>query len=544
MRRFAKLYQAIDSTTSTNAKVAAMAAYFRDAPRADAAWALHFLSGAKIKRLVTGREVAQWAMTMTGTPDWLFGECYSIVGDLAETVTLLAAGIDQSDAEDLPLSTWVEERLLPLRQLHAEMRGQIVMEWIRRLEPMEVFLLVKLLTGEFRVGVSRTLVTRAVAQAAELEPTVIADRLMGDWRPTAASMERLFSKDTSEVGVSRPYPFYLASPLDDDPASLGSRADWLAEWKWDGIRAQIIKRAGQVFIWSRGEDLITERFPEIAHPAARLPSGCVLDGEILAFRDDRPLPFGVLQRRIGRQKLSAKILQEAPATFLAFDLLEHEGQDIRQLPLVERRARLDSVVRPGEGRIRTSTIIDAPDWESLGALRADSRERGVEGIMLKRLDSPYGVGRERGAWWKWKIEPYTIDAVLVYAQPGHGRRANLLTDYTFAVRDGDELVPVAKAYSGLSDEEIRRMDRWIRENTIERFGPVRAVRPVHVFEIAFEAIGPSPRHRSGIAVRFPRITRWRTDKTPEQADTLEQVREIMRKATERGSTVDRASGPE
>jgi DNA ligase-1 len=525
------LYQAIDSTTSTNAKVAAMASYFAAAPRADAAWALHFLSGGKIKRLVTGREVAEWAMSLSGVPAWLFEECYAIVGDLAETVTLLAAPTDVVSADDLPLSAWVEERLLPLREYHAEMRGQIVMEWMRRLAPMEVFVLVKLLTGAFRVGVSRTLVTRALAHAAGLDPVVIADRLMGDWQPSAAFMERLLSASAGETAVSRPYPFYLASPLEEPPASLGPRADWLAEWKWDGIRAQIVRRAGQVFIWSRGEELITERFPEISNAAARLPSGCVIDGELLAFRDDKPLPFGVLQRRIGRQKLSAKVLAEAPATFLAFDLLEHDAEDIRSLPLSERRRRLEVLLESGRGRLRVPPGADAPDWESLARARANSRERGVEGIMLKRLDSAYGVGRERGAWWKWKIEPYTIDAVLVYAQPGHGRRANLLTDYTFGVRDGEELVPVAKAYSGLSDEEIRTLDRWIRDNTIERFGPVRAVKPVHVFELAFEGIGPSPRHRSGVAVRFPRISRWRTDKTPEQADTLDQVKELMRSAT-------------
>lgn len=512
-----------------------MARYFAEAPREDSAWALHFLSGGKIKRLVTGREVAEWAMMLSGVPAWLFEECYSIVGDLAETVTLLTAEVENEGNDELPLSTWVRDRLLPLREYHAEMRGQVIMEWMRRLEPMEVFVLVKLLTGEFRVGVSRTLVTRALAQAAGLDSAVIADRLMGNWQPSAAFMDRLLSASDGEVAVSRPYPFYLASPLQESPETLGARADWLAEWKWDGIRAQIVRRAGQIFIWSRGEELITERFPEITQVAARLPSGCVIDGELLAFRDDKPLPFGVLQRRIGRQKLSPKVLQEAPATFLAFDLLEHEGQDIRQLPLCERRSRLEKLVGGGQGlggRLRLPAAIDSADWEALARERTGSRERGVEGIMLKRLDSPYGIGRERGAWWKWKIEPYTIDAVLVYAQPGHGRRANLLTDYTFGVRDGDELVPVAKAYSGLSDEEIRRLDRWIRDNTIERFGPVRAVKPVHVFELAFEGIGPSPRHRSGVAVRFPRISRWRTDKTPDQADTLDQVKELMRTATE------------
>lgn len=552
MRKFARLFDAIDSTTSTKSKVAAMAEYFATAPREDAAWALHFLAGGKIKRLVPAREVGEWAMSISGVPTWLFEECYSIVGDLAETVTLLVAGVDASpERDDLSLSIWINERLLPLRDLHAPMRSQIVMEWMRRLDAREIFMMVKLLTGSLRVGVSRTLVTRALAQAANLDASVIADRLMGDWKPTASFIDRLMSPDNGEVAASRPYPFYLASPIEGDPAELGSRDDWIAEWKWDGIRSQIVRRSGQVFIWSRGEELITDRFPEIAQAAARLPSGCVLDGELIAFRDDNPLPFAVLQRRIGRQRLSPTVLQEAPVSFLAYDLIEHEGIDIRALPLDERRARLRSIITPLHGRLRMPDLIDASDWASLAAARATSRQRSVEGIMLKLRTSPYGSGRERGAWWKWKIEPHTIDAVLVYAQPGHGRRANLLTDYTFAVRDttdvideegrqqaasegairtegGAVLVPVAKAYSGLSDEEIRRLDRWIRDNTIERFGPVRSVTPFHVFELAFEGIAESSRHKSGIAVRFPRISRWRTDKTPDQSDTLDQLKEIMR----------------
>jgi DNA ligase 1 len=280
-----------------------------------------------------------------------------------------------------------------------------------------------------------------------------------------------------------------------------------------------------VHIWSRGEELITERFPEIARAALSLVSdGSVLDGEILAWRDGRPLPFALLQRRIGRKSLTEKILAEAPAVFLAYDLLEEGGRDLRERPLAERRDGLEARLERGRPVLLLSPRLEAPSWAAAEGLRGEARERGVEGLMLKSLGSPYGTGRRRGDWWKWKIEPYRFDAVLLYAQPGHGRRANLLTDYTFGVWSEGELVTIAKAYSGLSDPEILALDGWIRQHTVQKFGPVRSVEPVQVFEIACEGIAPSPRHRSGIAVRFPRMARWRTDKRPEDADTLEQVR--------------------
>ena len=398
------------------------------------------------------------------------------------------------------------------------------------LERREIFLLDKLLTGEFRVGVSATLAIRALARHAGLPPATVAHRLMGSWQPSAESFSALLRADAHDADVSRPYPFFLASPLEEDPESLGDRQQWLAEWKWDGIRAQIVRRAGGAYLWSRGEELITDRFPDLTGVWAALPEGTVLDGEVLAFAQGEPMPFSVLQRRIGRKTLSARVLAEAPVAFMAYDLLEQRGEDVRALELRERRARLGEVVSGRSERLSLSPEVDAQEWAQLRALRTQARERGVEGLMLKRWNSPYRHGRPRGDWWKWKIDPYSIDAVLVYAQPGHGRRATLMTDLTFALWSEGELVPVAKAYSGLSDEEIDQLDRWIRQNTLERFGPVRSVRPVHVFELHFEGIAESTRHKSGIAVRFPRIARWRTDKKPEDADTLDALRALIRSA--------------
>jgi DNA ligase-1 len=383
-----------------------------------------------------------------------------------------------------------------------------------------------LLTGEFRVGVSHTLVVRALATAAGSEPTVIAARLMGDWSPTAEWFTTVTTTGRTEADASQPYPFHLASPLEGDPAALGDPSAWLVEWKWDGIRAQLIRRAGETWLWSRGEELITQRFPEIVAAATHLPDGTVLDGEVLAFRDARPMPFSALQQRIGRQKQIAQVMRTVPVVFVTYDVLERDGRDIRQEPLHARRETLARLVA-GDSVLRVSAEVAFSTWDDLAQLRLQSRERGVEGFILKRRDSTYGVGRRKGAWWKWKIDPLTIDAVLMYAQPGNGRRASLLTDYTFGVWDEGRLVPVAKAYSGLSNAEIEEMDKWIRRHTIERHGPVRAVEPVQVFELGFEAIAPSTRHKSGIAVRFPRMLRRRTDKPAAEADTLETLRKLM-----------------
>jgi DNA ligase-1 len=529
VKRFAKLYEELDRTTSTNDKVRALAAYFaaaRSESPEDAAWAVYFLTGRRIKRLLPSRLLAGWALELSGVPEWLFEESYASVGDLAETIALLLEGIREGQAgEELPLSAWVEQRILPLRGLDPEEQRRRVAGWWAGLDRWSTFVLNKLLTGELRVGVSQVLVERALAEVAGVPPAALAHRLMGTWEPTASFFQGLLvAGETPAEDDSRPYPFYLASPLEVPVESLGDRGDWLVEWKWDGIRAQLLRRGSEVYLWSRGEELITERFPELARAAlALLPEGTVIDGEILAWRDGLPLPFAVLQRRIGRKKLSDKILAEAPVVFVAYDLLEAAGRDFREMPLAERRAELEKLLDGGRPFFLPSPVVTAPTWDEVTLARGESRERGVEGMMLKRLGSPYRTGRRKGDWWKWKIDPFQVDAVLVYAQAGHGRRANLMTDYTFAVWSGGELVPFAKAYSGLSDAEIRELDAWIRRHTLQKFGPVRSVEPLQVFEVAFEGIALSGRHRSGVAVRFPRISRWRTDKTPEQADTLEAV---------------------
>jgi DNA ligase-1 len=542
MQRFAALFESLDSTTSTRAKVDALAAYFRGAGEAEAAWSLYVLSGRRIKRSVGHALLRTWLHAEAGLPPWLVEETYGAVGDLAETIALLVprpardGATTAPTAPELALDAWFEQRLLPLASLSEPEQRRQVVGWWRELPYQECFLVNKLLTGALRVGVSRSLVTRALALVLDRPRIELERALIGDWQPNAAFWRSL-REDAAGSVAHLPYPFYLASALTDGADSLGARADWLAEWKWDGIRGQLVHRGGHSTLWSRGEEVITDRFPEIIDAARVLPQGTVLDGEVLAARGSEVLPFAALQRRIGRRRLTAKILAEVPARFVAYDLLEIDGCDWRGRPLRERRARLERLLTDTPCvSIGLSPALPAGTWEALAATRTSARSRGVEGVMLKHWDSAYGAGRQRGAWWKWKVDPFVFDGVLLYAAPGSGRRSNLYTDYTVGVWNGATLVPVAKAYSGLTGAEIGSLDRWIRSHTVEKFGIVRSVEPVQVFELAYEGIAASSRHKSGLALRFPRITRWRTDKPAAEADTLDALRQVLAQQDPSGVT--------
>lgn len=526
MKQFAALYQSMDETTKTNGKVAAMRHYFASCEPSDGAWAVYALSGRRLKRLIPTTRLREFCAAISGIPDWLFEESYGAVGDLAETIALLLP--DGESSSDAPLHVWIEQRVQPLARMDDDERRASLQESWAELSSGERFVFNKLVTGALRVGVSQGLVVRALAEASGLDKAVIAHRLMGNWEPTPQFFEHLLAADDGAADASRPYPFALAHPLQQEPETIGETDEWMLEWKWDGIRAQAIHRDGLSFVWSRGEELIHERFPEVAAAIDTLPDGTVLDGEILGWNDG-VLPFSALQRRIGRKKVGKKLLSEVPCVLVAFDVLEAAGRDVRSLPLAERRPILEGIVGAlaDESAIRVDRPVDAATWEECFRVRERSRDHYVEGLMLKRRTSPYGVGRLTNDWWKWKVDPYSCDAVLLYAQRGHGRRASLYSDYTFAAWDGDQLVPFAKAYSGLTDAEIREVDRFVRKNTIDKFGPVRAVKPELVFELAFENIQVSSRHKSGLAVRFPRMVKWRHDKKADDADRLETIRSLI-----------------
>ena len=549
MKVFADLYARLDATTGSNAKLAALRDYFRDANPADAAWAVFFLAGGRPRQLVPTKVLRELATQASGLPQWLFEESYQAVGDLAETITLLLP--ESEHGSDEGLAIWVQDKLLPLRGVAPERVAERLLPLLQQLDRQSQLVCIKLITGSFRVGVSKLLVTRALAELTGIDAKRIAQRLVGytdlSARPTAEHFQRLVAPvaeggmDSRDAG--QPYPFFLAHPLQipraEFAAQLGPPAQWQVEWKWDGIRAQLVKRAGQLWIWSRGEELVTDRFPELASLAMFVPDGTVLDGEIVVWNEDRVQSFGLLQQRIGRKTLNTRVLEKVPVVLLVYDLLEWEGEDWRHRPQSERRAQLERVVAHcGQPQMRLSPLLQGADWEDLERQRAFSRELGVEGLMLKAAQSHYGVGRTKdiGVWWKWKIDPFSVDAVLVYAQRGHGRRASLYTDFTFAVWDAPQdvperlLVPFAKAYSGLTDAEMREVDAVVRKTTVEKFGPVRSVTPTMVFELGFEGIGLSTRHKSGIAVRFPRILRWRHDKPLAEADTLATLRALLPQA--------------
>ena len=562
MKAFARLFAELDASTATGAKVEALKRYFADAQPADAAWAVYFLAGGKPRQVVPTALLRALACARAGISEWLFEAAYQAVGDLAETIAHVLP--PAASSSDVGLAEWVEQRLLPLRgALPAEQAARITAYW-DELDSAGRFLLIKLIGGGFRVGVSKLLVQRALAEQAGVDAKLVAQRMMGytdaKAQPNAQRYAQLVSLDgPSAQDAGQPYPFFLAHALEGSAdafeARLGPPGDWLVEWKYDGIRAQVVKRAGQVWVWSRGEELVTDRFPEVVALAQPLPDGTVLDGEIVVWKDGRPAPFNLLQQRIGRKTLTRRVLADAPVGFIAYDLLERDGADLRDAP---QRLRREALLAVAAHHLPVSPVETRDSWAALATLREEARERGVEGFMLKHREARYGSGRRKqddlagGTWWKWKVEPFSADAVLIYAQAGHGRRASVYTDYTFAVWNRApvdaaeaqavidaiarrepaqpgalQLVAFAKAYSGLTDAEFRDVDRVIRQTTLEKFGPVRSVKPTLVFELGFEGINRSPRHKSGIAVRFPRMLRIRSDKPLHEADSLAQLEALF-----------------
>jgi DNA ligase 1 len=526
MKLFTRLVNMLGTSTKTNDKLDALSHYFATADDQDKVWVVAIFSGRRPKRAINTAQLQQYCIELTGLPQWLFEESYHTVGDLAETIALL---LPESNTIQQPQTlTWYIEKFIVLQKQEEALRKQFIIESWMQMDKEDRFVFNKLITGGFRIGVSQKTMVNALSRTVKLDASVIAHRISGNWDPVATSFSQLLSEESVSMDFSKPYPFYLAYALEDDIATLSDPQQWQAEWKWDGIRGQMIKRNNELFVWSRGEELMTDKFPEYHVLKDILPEGIVLDGEIIPSIEKKPLPFALLQTRIGRKNITKKHLQETPVTFFVYDILELDGKDYRDTPLQQRRDMLEKIVtETNHPALIISPVIEFTEWQQLAGIRSASRDMGAEGLMLKRKASVYQTGRKRGDWWKWKIDPLVIDCVMIYAQKGHGRRSNLYTDYTFAVKDGDKLVTFTKAYSGLTDKEFAQVDNFVKRNSIEKFGPVRTVKPVLVFEIAFEGIAASARHKSGVALRFPRINRWRKDKTPEEINTLEDLKKML-----------------
>jgi DNA ligase-1 len=530
MRYFETLFLCLEETTKTNEKVSALVDYLSSVPDEDKMWMIGIFSGRRPKRTVSTKNLRRWAAEKAAIPLWLFEESYHIVGDLSETIALLlpppAVEVQKS------LNEWIQLILSLDKMEEDEQREMVFYAW-DSLNTSSRFIFNKLITGGFRVGVSQKLMAKALAEFTQIDPSDIALKLMGEWSPLTYSFQSLIENEENEGSHSRPYPFHLAYAINEVTDLKGEPADWVAEYKWDGIRGQAIFRHGHYFLWSRGEELISDKFPEFEHLISVIPPGTVLDGEILPFKDGLILPFQHIQTRVTRKKITPAILKVNPVVFRVYDLLEWEGKDIRSKPFIERRTLLDQLFASIDSSLplQLSPVLPFDEFDELKILREASSENGSEGLMLKNKHSTYSAGRKKGEWWKWKIDPFTVDAILIYAQSGHGRRANLYTDFTFAVYSPEgDLLPFTKAYSGLTDKEFIEINQWIKKNTLERFGPVRKVTAELVFEIAFEGIQESKRHKSGIALRFPRMVRWRKDKVAAEANTLEDLQLLLKKS--------------
>ena len=531
MKRFAALIKRLDTTNKTNVKVNALAEYFKEVSDQDKVWTIALLSHRRPSRPINTTLLREYAAELARIELWLFEDSYHIVGDLAETIALVIPQTEKKEDEK-SLTQYLEDMIWLKKQDEKVKKSYLQNEW-KHLPYYERFVFTKLLTGGFRIGVSQKLMTRALAKATEIDEDILSYKLMGNWKPQTISFKELVLDEKASDYLSKPYPFYLAYALEEEPSDLGSPEEWYAEHKWDGIRAQLIKRNDEIFLWTRGEELVTDRYPEFQKIKDLIPNGTVFDGELLPMINDSIGSFYDLQKRIGRRTVSKSLLEKIPVILRTYDLLEFEEKDLRETAFAERRKKLSNIVNEiAHPTLGISEIITFKKWDDLKEIREEAREVKSEGLMLKRRDASYKIGRKKGDWWKWKLDPMSIDAVLTYAMRGHGRRSNLFTDYTFALWSENEhgereLVTFAKAYSGLTDKEFKAVDKFIKANTVERFGPVRSVVPELVFEIGFEAIAKSTRHKSGVATRFPRIIRWRKDKKIEEANSLEDLKELI-----------------
>ena len=533
MRNFATLFKELDETAQADLKIEALINYFKKVPPEDLAWTVSLLLGRKIKQVISVKRLRKWSVELTQIPDWLLAECLNNVGDLAETISLILPF--EGNSENIPLHVWIEQCIFPLKDQQEEIQKEKIVSFWHQLNSVERFLFNKLVTGSFHVDIPPKLIIKALSSFCSLNEKYISQRLIGNWVPTAGFFNFLCTSNVSDTMANIPYPFNPVVQLDLKVEDLGNINQWLFEWKWNGIRSQIIKRENKVFIWSHDEDLLNDSFPELYELGSILPDGTVIEGIIIPIRDNILLPSAELKKRIAKRYPVKKILSDIPVSFVAFDLLEFDKEDIRNKSLNQRRNLLKEILNDiTDKRIILSGVVECNSWKDLKIARSEAGKKSVDGLMLKRLYSPYSIGSETIVsamqsgilttnWYKWKNDPLTINAILLYARLEQGSTSPLFKEYTFALWHDGKLIPFAKTSSGLTDEEIIQVDSFIRKNTLGKFGPVRTVKPELVFKLEFDGIQKSSRNKSGIVVLSPHITRWHHYKKIEEAGSLNSL---------------------
>jgi len=527
MKAFAKLISNLEQTSKEAFKVTALAQYFSNATDEDKLWTLALFTGTRPKRVVDIKALKEFAEQVYTEGEWLFEASHQIVGDMAETIAYFLPKAKRNGNHTL--SEWISMIRTIFNAERIDQRDAITKAW-DTLRPEERFIFNKLITGGFRIDVSLKLLSKALAIVTGKDENLLAHKLNSDWHPDEVSFETLIFTENPEAEKSKPYPFHLAHTLESTVAELGDISNWQVERKWDGIRVQVIVRGNKISIWSRKGDILSSKVPELKPLAESMEDGTVLDGELICFKNGKILPINNLRTRFGRRNNSKKQFEESPCVFMAYDILEFKGEDIRNKDLAERRKKLEKVILQYYDEhkiILLSDIINNDNWESINSEREKSREHQVTGLVLKNKKSIYGSSRVEGDWWKWPVDPLFIDAILLYAQAGEGGSSKMYREYSFALWHGEDLVTFAKAKSGLEDKELKELTSFVKKNTKEKFGPVRSVAAVQIFRLAFDSITASKRHKSGILLKNPRLIEWLRDKNIEDGNNLDDLKKML-----------------
>jgi len=540
MKAFADLWATLEGQLSEARSAQILARYLQQTSAEDAAWAIYLLCGKKPKKLLSARELVEYFLQTSGTPGWLFWESDDVVGDVNETIALLNDTFmdetasqqnrnENSHPQQNSLAFWMENQLNTLAEVAQSQRPAFLGNCWQKLGYREAFIINRILTGTWKSNLPLKTIAQALSIVSGQEPMTLMHRLKADWLPNKVFYAKLIAEDQPTFQTEQKFSFGEFKPLEESSIeSLGAVEDWWLAWQWEGLRVQCIRRADDCFLWSQNGELVTDRFPELHEMAQKLPEGTILEGVIVACSGQAPLPLADLQPRLGGKSVNRKMMESCPVAFVATDLQLLANEDMRNLPAQQRKTRLAQLANDIGFPLVHFPRIEIDQWAHARKLLQEARQHHAEGLSLQRLNSPYPIQNQQADWWSWKVQPHTINAILLYAKMEMaGRSQKQTTEYTFAVWHEDQLVPVARTGIGLPPEEAELLDGWIRANTYERFGPVRSVEPFHVYEIAFDGITPSKRHKCGFVLREPRIINPRPHTPIEEASRLEDLHRLL-----------------